>query len=25
MTRKPAWALDLPIAAEAWSGSRYRK
>ena len=25
MTRKPAWALDLPIAAEAWSGPRYRK
>ena len=20
MTRKPAWALDLPIAAKAWSG-----
>ena len=25
MTRKPAWALELPIAAEAWSNSRYRK
>lgn len=25
MTRKPAWALDLPIAAKAWSGSRYCK
>ena len=25
MTRKPAWALDLPIAASAWSGSRYCK
>ena len=25
MTRKPAWALDLPIAASAWSGSRYSK
>ena len=25
MTRKPAWALDLPIAANAWSGNRYRK
>jgi DNA polymerase len=24
MTRKPAWALDLPIAAKAWMGSRYR-
>src|SRR5262249_49625110 len=23
MTRKPAWALDLPIAAEGWAGSRY--
>jgi DNA polymerase len=25
MTRKPAWALDLPIAAKAWSGMRYCK
>src|SRR5262245_32379336 len=25
MTRKPAWALELPIAAEAWSNPRYRK
>jgi DNA polymerase bacteriophage-type len=25
MTRKPAWALELPIAAEAWSGPRYCK
>jgi DNA polymerase bacteriophage-type len=25
MTRKPAWALDLPITAEAWVGPRYRK
>src|SRR5262245_58282301 len=25
MTSKPAWALELPIAAEAWSNSRYRK
>jgi DNA polymerase bacteriophage-type len=25
MTRKPAWALDLPIAAKAWAGSRYTK
>jgi DNA polymerase len=25
MTRKPAWALDLPIAAEAWTGMRYTK
>jgi DNA polymerase len=25
MTRKPAWALDLPIAAKPWSGSRYCK
>jgi DNA polymerase bacteriophage-type len=25
MTRKPAWALELPIAASAWTGPRYRK
>jgi DNA polymerase len=25
MTRKPAWALELPIAASAWSGQRYCK
>jgi DNA polymerase len=25
MTRKPAWAFDLPIAAKAWSGRRYTK
>jgi DNA polymerase len=25
MTRKPTWALDLPIAAEAWRDSRYCK
>jgi DNA polymerase len=25
MTRKPAWALELPIAASAWTGSRYSK
>ena len=25
MTRKPAWALDLPIAASAWRGARYCK
>jgi DNA polymerase len=25
MIRKPAWALDLPIAASAWSGPRYVK
>jgi DNA polymerase len=25
MTRKPTWALDLPIAAKAWSGRRYCK
>jgi DNA polymerase bacteriophage-type len=25
MTRKPAWALELPLAAGAWSGSRYCK
>jgi DNA polymerase len=25
MTRKPVWALDLPIAARAWIGKRYTK
>jgi DNA polymerase bacteriophage-type len=25
MTCKPAWALELPIAASAWTGSRYAK
>jgi DNA polymerase bacteriophage-type len=25
MTRKPAWALELPIAAKAWTGVRYTK
>jgi DNA polymerase len=25
MTRKPSWALELPIAASAWTGARYRK
>jgi DNA polymerase len=25
MTRKPAWALELPIAAQAWTGARYCK
>ena len=25
MTRKPSWALELPIAASAWSGQRYCK
>jgi DNA polymerase bacteriophage-type len=25
MTRKPAWAPELPIAASAWTGSRYCK
>ena len=25
MTRVPAWALDLPIAAKAWTGLRYCK
>jgi DNA polymerase bacteriophage-type len=25
MTRRPTWALELPIAANAWQGSRYVK
>jgi DNA polymerase bacteriophage-type len=25
MTRKPSWALNLPIAASAWTGLRYGK
>ena len=25
MTRKPPWALELPIAASAWVGPRYCK
>jgi DNA polymerase bacteriophage-type len=25
MTQRPSWALDLPIAASAWTGSRYCK
>jgi DNA polymerase len=25
MTRKPSWALELPIAAQAWTGERYCK
>jgi DNA polymerase len=25
MTRKPAWALELPIAAQTWTGARYAK
>jgi DNA polymerase bacteriophage-type len=25
MTRKPAWALELPIAAQSWTGRRYTK
>ena len=25
MTRKPAWALELPIAASGWTGTRYCK
>jgi DNA polymerase bacteriophage-type len=25
MTRKPAWALELPITASAWTGARYCK
>ena len=25
LTRKPSWALELPIAASAWTGARYCK
>ena len=25
MVRRPSWALELPIAASAWSGPRYVK
>jgi hypothetical protein len=25
MIRRPSWALELPIAASAWSGPRYVK
>ena len=25
MNRKPAWAVDLPIAAKAWTGQRFSK
>src|SRR5262249_51285920 len=25
MTQRPSWAWDLPIAASAWTGSRYCK
>jgi DNA polymerase len=25
MTRKPAWALELPVAASSWTGPRYCK
>ena len=25
MTQRPSWALNLPIAATAWTGSRYCK